>query len=282
MAKRTLDERKLEYAHFNKGVEPRSPTSINKSISAFLAQNRARNDASNRAEFLLSLAEKRAKLRPDSADTQMVNADPPASCARTDARKIDRDVQMRYDIAKNEEGPLRRTVGKAPANEDVKGKGKAKEVPDVAGTAERDVTAERYPALDERLANAETHLAVRYVPSPPHSLLDRLRFLEDHITHLEKEYPPWAALHFNQPHRGWPPPPRPTPIIVPSHLTSSAPTDSMSAPTSSVALQVGSNGAGGTKGKAKNPKSSLHRAVMERLEVQKARSDLAGRVDGSG
>lgn len=40
------------------------------------------------------------------------------------------------------------------------------------------------------------------VPSPPRSLLDRLRFLEDHIVHLEKEYPPWAALHFNQPKRG--------------------------------------------------------------------------------
>ena len=92
----------------------------------------------------------------------MVNADPPASCARTDARKIDRDVQMRYDIAKNEEGPLRRTVGKALAGGDVKGKGKTKEGLDAAGTAERDVTAERYPALDERLANAETHLAVRY------------------------------------------------------------------------------------------------------------------------
>lgn len=40
------------------------------------------------------------------------------------------------------------------------------------------------------------------VPSFPLSLLDRLRFLEDHIIHLEKEYPPWAALHFNQPRRG--------------------------------------------------------------------------------
>ena len=40
------------------------------------------------------------------------------------------------------------------------------------------------------------------VPSAPLSLLERLRFLEDHIVHLEKEYPPWAALHFNQPNRG--------------------------------------------------------------------------------
>ena len=40
------------------------------------------------------------------------------------------------------------------------------------------------------------------VPSPPASLLDRLRFLEDHIVRLERDYPPWAALHFNQPNRG--------------------------------------------------------------------------------
>lgn len=40
------------------------------------------------------------------------------------------------------------------------------------------------------------------VPAPPRTLLARLRFLEDHIIQLEKEYPPWAALHFNQPKRG--------------------------------------------------------------------------------
>jgi hypothetical protein len=40
------------------------------------------------------------------------------------------------------------------------------------------------------------------VPSPPRFLLDRLKFLENHIVRLEKEYPPWAALHFNQPNRG--------------------------------------------------------------------------------
>jgi len=40
------------------------------------------------------------------------------------------------------------------------------------------------------------------VPSPPVSLLDRVRFIEDHIMRLERDYPPWAALHFNQPNRG--------------------------------------------------------------------------------
>lgn len=40
------------------------------------------------------------------------------------------------------------------------------------------------------------------VPSPPRLLLDRVKLLEDHLVRLEKEYPPWAALHFNQPLRG--------------------------------------------------------------------------------
>ena len=40
------------------------------------------------------------------------------------------------------------------------------------------------------------------VPNPPRTLLARLKFLEDHLIKLEKEYPPWAALHFNQPRRG--------------------------------------------------------------------------------
>ena len=40
------------------------------------------------------------------------------------------------------------------------------------------------------------------MPAPPRTLLARLQFLEDHIIRMEKEYPPWAALHFNQPNRG--------------------------------------------------------------------------------
>jgi len=85
-------------------------------------------------------------------------------------------------------------------------------------------TFQRHPGLGERLINLEAHLAVRYggvrwrrvhrniilkrfrvyviVPSPPVSLLDRVRFIEDHIMRLERDYPPWAALHFNQPNRG--------------------------------------------------------------------------------
>ncbi len=189
---------------------------MTKSISKFLAQNRARNDASNRNEFLLSLPEKRRRL--EEIGLYDASNGPVASCARTDAKTQNRDLQMKYDIAKNEDGPLRKTM-KSPDD----GIAAKADVPLVvkAEDAESVITGERYPAFDERLQNLEAHLAVRYgawiilddyshctdtpcdlVPSPPRSLLDRLKFLEDHLTKLEKEYPPWAALHFNQPHRG--------------------------------------------------------------------------------
>ncbi|EIW62634.1 uncharacterized protein TRAVEDRAFT_115068 [Trametes versicolor FP-101664 SS1] len=277
---RPLEERKLDYTHLANGATPRSQTSITKDISQFLAQNRARNDASNRNEFLLSVAEKRRRLNENG------DSEPAPSCARTDAKTQNRDLQMKYDIAKNEDGPLRRTLksgvpgnpASTPSTSKVGANSAAEDMP----------SAGRYPALDERLQNIERHLAIRYVPLPPRSLLDRLKYLEDHVIHLEKEYPPWAALHFNQPNRGWPPPPRPTPIIVPSHLTSTTAREPTELATSSIAPGSSSTPAGHStpvtetadpKGKAKpgrHTKSSLHRAVMERLEVQKAINDLTG------
>jgi hypothetical protein len=80
----------------------------------------------------------------------------------------------------------------------------------------------------------------------------------------------------------WPPPPRQTPIIVPSHLTTTTPThaDPHLMPAAATPDQGGHAplDAPAAKGKAKataRQKSSLHRAVMERLEVQKAMKDLA-------
>lgn len=120
---------------------------------------------------------------------------------------------MKYDIAKNEDGPLRKTMKRTQDGQ------ASQPSAEKAEQQSPEVTAARYPALDERLRNLETHVAVRYgesrptlftttvltfikVPSPPRSLLDRLKFIEDHLVRLEKDYPPWAALHFNQPHRG--------------------------------------------------------------------------------
>ncbi|KIJ18541.1 hypothetical protein PAXINDRAFT_109951 [Paxillus involutus ATCC 200175] len=266
---RLLEERKLDYIHLSTGAEPQSQSTITKSVSEFLAQNRAKNDASNRIEFLESLAQKRRRLNLDPEST-----DPIPSCARTDAKHLDRDSQMKYDIAKNEDGPLRRTI-KGAVGKEMRAEEKLVALTD-------DSPSNHQPAIDERLKNIETHLAVRYVPAPPRTLLARLQFLETHITQLEKEYPPWAALHFNQPNRGWPPPPRQIPIIVPSHLTAKDPPGESSASPTAASTFGGATDepvAAPTKGKNKN-KSSLHRAVMEKLEVQKAMNDLAGAKRG--
>ena len=77
-----------------------------------------------------------------------------------------------------------------------------------------------------------------------------------------------SALYSFSNYLKWPPPPRTTPIIVPIHLrdTGSTPVDTTIDPPAGKTKP--------TKTKNKKAKSSLHRAVMERLEVQKAMSDL--------
>jgi hypothetical protein len=67
---------------------------------------------------------------------------------------------MKYDIAKNDDGPLRRTVrAAAAAAEEGKGEDPALPAPIAREPAP---TAQRHPGLDERLRNVEAHFAVRY------------------------------------------------------------------------------------------------------------------------
>jgi len=62
---------------------------------------------------------------------------------------------MKFDIAKNEEGPLRRTLK-------VEMKSENNRTTDKIIEGDHLVTASRHPGLDERLENLETHLAMRY------------------------------------------------------------------------------------------------------------------------
>ncbi|KAF8582057.1 hypothetical protein K439DRAFT_1512405, partial [Ramaria rubella] len=275
----THDNRRLEYIHLTNEATPVTHTQLTRSVSILIAQNRARNNISNRNEFLHKRRHVQlASDAPAAEGSSSMQVDLP-TCARTDPLPVNRDVQMKYDVAKNEGGPLKRTVKPEPSNTDLEhstagreGKGKGKD-----NTFCDDIkpTLQRHPGLSERFANLEEHLAVRYVPLPPVSLLDRLRFLEDHILRLERDYPPWAALHFQQPNRGWPPPPRSTPIIVPSHLTStiesSGEDPAKNRDSSQSKFISGVRGTTRSRGRAKS--SSLHRSVMQKLEVKKA---LAG------
>ncbi|RXW15017.1 hypothetical protein EST38_g10840 [Candolleomyces aberdarensis] len=172
-----LDERKSTYMKLANGSLPGTSTSTNKSIAQFLAQNRAKNNASNRSEFLYSLSERRRQIQENN-ETNATTIDPDqiGSCARTDAKPINRDEQMRYDIAKNNDGPLSRTMKVASNVQSAKGEDTPSTVaPEkiVVSTEElvrrsqdeESVTSARYPALDDRLRNIEAHLAVRYVAS---------------------------------------------------------------------------------------------------------------------
>lgn len=106
-----------------------------KEISLFLARNRARNNASNTAEF----------LSRRSQDPEVSPRGETPSCARTDAKSIDRDLQMKYDIAKNEDGPLRSTLRTEQTS-----------------SAEQLATSTHQTVLETRLRDVEDHLAVRY------------------------------------------------------------------------------------------------------------------------
>jgi hypothetical protein len=75
---------------------------------------------------------------------------------------------MKYDIAKNEEGPLSRTVKLLEPSKKAKGKLRAEgseshmDTKVGFGQSQDDLMSDRHPGLDERLSNIESHLAVRY------------------------------------------------------------------------------------------------------------------------
>ena len=81
----------------------------------------------------------------------------------------------------------------------------------------------------------------------------------------------------------WPPPPRPTPVIVPSHLTSNPAADSPPAASNGTESSISPvptiySGKAVTEVRTKGraSRSSLHRAVLEKLEVQRAIEEIKG------
>ena len=117
---------------------------MNKSISRLLSRKRARNDASNQSEFLVN-------KHPRTDDDEGLSA------ARVDAKLTDRDAMMKFDIAKNDEGPLRRTV--QPLSRDQGGNGNSPRSLEYKAAGD---PASAQGGLDERLSNLEEHLALRY------------------------------------------------------------------------------------------------------------------------
>ncbi|KAF9939066.1 hypothetical protein BGZ67_010034 [Mortierella alpina] len=154
-------------------------------MAEFMAAKREQINESNRQEFLKDrgLAEGTAD---GSLDSSGIEDD---GCARVDARKLNRTIQMRLETVKNE--ALMKTNPKPHAQ------------------ASETVT---YNGLDERLRNIQVHLNLRLSALPACTIAERIRIVEDVIIQLERDHPLWSALHFNQPNRMFPPPPSVTTV----------------------------------------------------------------------
>ncbi|KAF9382820.1 hypothetical protein CPB97_006919 [Podila verticillata] len=153
---------------------------IQDKMAQFMAVKREQINESNRQEFI------KGRQPSDNSDQQSVEDD---GCARVDARKLNRTIQMKLETVKNE--ALTKTNPKNVAQ--------ANDSNDTNG-------------LDERLRNIQVHLNLRFAATPSCTLAERIRIIEDVIIQLEREYPLWSALHFNQPNRSFPPPPSVTTV----------------------------------------------------------------------
>ncbi|CAG8578143.1 15535_t:CDS:2 [Acaulospora morrowiae] len=157
---------------------------IEQRIDTFVRLKKSEINDSNRAEFL------KKSNNYDSPEDVL-------SCARSDAAEINRNIQMKFDVVNNDDGPLARsTFSSSQRNDRVKRH-----------------LIELPSGVEERLQNIEKHLAINIIAPVPLDVYERIKILEAKIIQLERDYPPWAAVHFNQPNRQFPPPPPVTTII---------------------------------------------------------------------
>jgi len=148
---------------------------LRKRIENFIQAKKSEVDASNRTEFM---------KRKETGESDV-------TCARTDAREIDRSIQMKFDVVNNEDGPLARSLVTSANHVSV-------------GS-----TVHKGSGAEERLQNLEQHLNIVYKNNSrdSFSLFQRMKIIEDTIIQTEQQNPLWAAVHFNQPNRTFPPPP---------------------------------------------------------------------------
>ncbi|KAG0055934.1 hypothetical protein BGZ83_006859 [Gryganskiella cystojenkinii] len=158
---------------------------IESKMVEFMAAKREQINESNRQEFTNGRA---MVMEGELSDASTLGDD---GCARVDARKLNRTIQMKLETVKNE--ALTKTNPKTHGQMNVD--------PNLV-----------INGLDERLKNIQTHLNLRLAASPACSISERIRVVEDVIIQLERDYPVWSAVHFNQPNRVFPPPPAVTTV----------------------------------------------------------------------
>ncbi|KAF7723109.1 hypothetical protein EC973_002339 [Apophysomyces ossiformis] len=219
---------------------------VQQRIQTFIQAKQNDIDASNRTEFL---------NRPDPTVADV-------TCARADAREINRNIQMKFDIVNNEDGPLARSMLANAASRSIYGEEAAS-----SNATEK--------SADSRLRPIEEHLNVQFQPGK-FTLTERIKILENTLMEIERQYPVWAAIHFNQPNRTYPPPPpityisRNSPSFSETQFTSSTlPTIRDDTPTytatqimpSDERMQIKTTG---------RANSSLTRAVIEQFNKQRS------------
>ncbi|KAI8643452.1 hypothetical protein BD408DRAFT_414933 [Parasitella parasitica] len=212
---------------------------VEQRINTFIQAKQNELDESNRTEFL-------SRHDPKADDV---------TCARTDAREINRNIQMKFDIVNNEDGPIARSLlafNNKPKADD---------------PAEMAVAAD----TEERLNNIEEHLNVKLNPAarPSFSVFERIKILENTLMEIERQHPTWAAVHFNQPNRTFPPPPPVTYITRPT-VDTEEPQKSKEEEDTYVSTQITTAAPQQRILRAHGrANSSLTRAVIDQLNKQK-------------
>ncbi|RKP22977.1 hypothetical protein SYNPS1DRAFT_31333 [Syncephalis pseudoplumigaleata] len=176
-----------------------SKAQVEKRIFGLMQRKRADIDKSNCAEFIAP---------PE-------NKEDPYS-ARTHPAELNRTIQMKLDVVDNGGEALARLVA-SPSTTSSK-----------AGSTTSSPWMVPRGGVEERFRNIEQHLNIQYgkwavvasshpltylvllASAVPLDVYERLKVLEDKIIQLERDHPTWAAIHFNQPGRTFPPPPPPT------------------------------------------------------------------------
>ncbi|CAO3588261.1 unnamed protein product [Absidia cylindrospora] len=233
-----------------------SDSQVQQRINTYIQAKQHDVDASNRTEFL---------NRPDPKGEDV-------TCARADAREINRNIQMKFDIVNNEDGPLARSLISSSATTDEQ---RSSNTTDNQKRNDQVATE----VMEERLGNLEAHLNVQFErhTTKPFTWTERISIIERTLMDIERKYPTWAAVHFNQPNRTYPPPP-PVTFISRSQQPQSSSPASTEIPTlhekkmDYVASQLIPQQQKQTPSPLKlsgRSNSSLTRAVLEQLQRQK-------------
>ncbi|KAF9437590.1 hypothetical protein BGZ76_000114 [Entomortierella beljakovae] len=170
------------------GSAPENSTrdEIENKMNKFIEAKREQINQSNRQEFV---KDRHQVTATDTETSEPIEGDDD-SCARVDTRKLNRTIQMKLETVKNDA-----LIKTNPKN-----------------TTQNNDPHATNSGLDERLRNIQLHLNLRIAATPACSIAERVRIVEDVIIQLERDYPLWSALHFNQPNRVFPPPPSVTTV----------------------------------------------------------------------